>query len=158
MKVACRWISLPLVFLFLSACQSSSKAPYAVILPVEVDSLLSAWAIQRHVESRARFVGIEGSVSNANQTDAIAARYPVGTGLTQFEQIAQAEHLQGACIDSLKEASRVFEIMAWRKNQFPSVLQLEHDLKAGMPERPQPADFERAFVVIDQWCKAQPVT
>jgi len=163
-KGAGLWVATCAGLLCLGACIGTKGSEYILSQPLEIDTILSAWLIQRYVDTGARFRATAATTSKTpvqgqRPPDAIALRYPVAAGHTQVEQIIEQEHISGPCVSSIQEASRVLEIMAWRKSQFPAVLMLEQKLRevidAGVNGAPDEEVFQSAFLKIEQWCDQQ---
>jgi len=150
-------IVISILLLFCMAQESWAKK-YRINHPVEIDSLLVAWLIDRYVDNNAMFIlairehgKIDNTVISINTSD---SPYRRGSRHTAFDTAVREFAIQNDCIKVLQQYNKILEITPWRKLEHASAHNFEKMITPLLPEVPNGADLQQSFSFIDQFCSS----
>jgi len=143
--------------LLISMAKGSLANNYRINHPLEIDSLLVAWLIDRYVETGAHFIlakksqkiDVNQGVISVNTGD---SPYRRGSRHTAFDMALKDFSVENKCIDVLQRYNKILEITPWRKLEFPDAHNFEKELTAMFPEKPVSADLYYLFSYLDDFC------
>lgn len=153
-RAACRLIALA-AMLASGLAVAGTPRLYLTWAPWQVDSVLAAWVIKRHVYPDADFgMVVRGApIATAQAIDTPASPYRRNGMRTAFEETLRVHAVpEDACIGRLRSIVRVLELAAWRKVEWPDTERFELELLRMLPKEPSKGRLEPAFEYIDRFC------
>lgn len=130
---------------------------YVGYCPLEPDTALTFWAIQKYKDKDAKFfLGDKKSVINlkkAMKINTSDAKIKRNGRFTAFEIFLYKNNIKSnKCIKKLIKMDKVLEMMPWMKNQFPDILAFENKLRNLSPKNRGKVKLKRLFHYIDNFC------
>lgn len=149
-----------LTLLLICIAQGSGAKNYRINHPVEIDSLLVAWLIDRHIDPEARFIlttkeqtNQDKTVTSINTSDSPFRR---GSSHTAFDVAVREFAIQNSCIEVLQHYNKILEITPWRKLEHSGAHNFENTITPLLPELPNGDDLQQSFSFIDRFCSNDP--
>ena len=144
-----------LFFLFINMFLSAKI--YYVYLPLESDTVLTAWLIHRYQDSNATFVGVnKGSIIDAmpdHQINTPNGTYRRTSRFTAYEFTRHKFGINSKCSQFYDRISRILEMAFWQKDEFPKIVIFQRKLHDTLPQKPGVLDFSKSFNFLDTICK-----
>lgn len=138
--------------------QESCAKDYRINHPVEIDSLLVAWLIDRYVDPEARFILTtkEQKLRNEDVTSINTSDSPYrrGSRLTAFDMAVGEFAVQNSCIEVLQRYNKILELTPWRKLEYPDAHNFEMTITPLLPELPNGKNLQQSFTFIDRFCNS----
>ena len=145
-----------LIMFLICMTEEGCAKNYRINCPVEIDSLLVAWLIDRYVDDKAEFalttkeqISQEEDVININTSD---SPYRRDARHTAFDIAVTEFGIQNSCIEMLQRHAKILEIMPWRKLEHPDTQNFERALTPRLPVRPDDDGLQQSFAYIDHFC------
>lgn len=142
-----------IAYLFLSFMFSPSlnASVYKTYSQWEVDAVLVAWLINRHVDSDSEFIVVEKGtfIDKEYAINTPSSKFRRSAKETAFESALRQFKISNACSDKLIPIIRVVELAPWRKSEYLYVLNFENDVVGLLNEESVSAVFD----YIDHYCK-----
>lgn len=139
--------------------QAGLAKNYRINCPVEIDSLLVAWLIDRFVDHAAEFtlttkdkINLDVTIISINSSD---SPYRRKARHTAFDTIVKESNIHNNCIEILQHYDRILEMMPWRKLEYPDALEFERTLKPLLPNQQNGNGLQQSFAFIDQFCASK---
>jgi len=131
---------------------------YVGYYPLEPDTALTFWAIQKYKDKDAKFFLVDKkSAINLKKTIKINtsdAKIKRNGRFTAFEIFLYKNKIKSnECMKRLIKIDKVLEMMPWMKNQFPDILAFENRLRNLSPKKSGKVKLKRLFLFIDEFCK-----
>jgi hypothetical protein len=140
---------------------NETRVKYLVAAPWEADSAIAAWLISRYVSQNAEFASVIASTPLIGDQ----ARYAIDIAGGQYVRtnddsaagaVMRAHKIADPCAQTLHRFSRVLELSAWRKGQFPEAVMFEQYLRPTLEAiTSNKHGTDVLFKAIDQWCTEQ---
>ena len=117
----------------------------------EVDAVLVAWLINRHVETDSEFILVEkGTLIDAmHAINTPNSRFRRSAQETAFESALRQFNIHNSCSDVLTPMIRLIELAPWRMNEHSHAKMFERDILA----LSETQDISAAFEYIDSYCQ-----
>jgi len=155
----CRQVKIVLAFVIVILCNnayclSDDHVSYKTWSPWEVDAVLTAWGIRKYKSPNAVFESVAKgtSVDKILSLDTPYSNYKRTGTKSAFQVFVESEFVKDKCVTKLVEISKILELTAWRKSEYPYAVELEEKLVPFIPRRPIKGGLMPAFKVIDDFC------
>lgn len=127
---------------------------YQAWAPWEVDAVVTAWAIKRHIDTGAVFIALpRGTAATTENTiDLPGSPYRRSGRRTAFDEVLRIHSIESACTRRIAPLVRLLEIAPWRKAENPRAEDFESHLRVLLPVEPGKGGLDAAFHYIDAFC------
>lgn len=144
-----------LFFLFLNVLLSAKI--YYVYVPLESDTILTAWLIHRYQDSNATFVGVnKGSAIDAvpdQQINTPNGTYRRTSHFTAYEFTRHKFGINSKCSQFYDRISRILEMAFWQRDEFPKIVVFQRKLHDTLPKKTGVLNLNKTFKFLDTTCK-----
>ena len=138
----------------LVACPPLPAVTLSTWAPWEIDTVVTAWYLKRHVMPEVKFQSLaKGTLIDHNASiDIPDSPYRRDAKNTALDSAIKIHSTSFACIEKLTYMVRLLELAPWRKSISPDAELFEQEILPMLPKRPMVGGLDPAFSYLDEFC------